>query len=103
MDERIQLEALGQHPDFRRLVAKKTVLTWSLTIVMLIAFYGFMALVAFWPATLAAPIGTSSIPTGIPVAIGVILLAFVLTAVYVANANGSIEALNDKIVKEHRV
>jgi uncharacterized membrane protein (DUF485 family) len=102
MDER-QLQALDQHPDFRRLVAKKTMLTWSLTAVMLVAYYGFIFLIAFAPATLAAPIDSGAMTVGIPVAIGFILLAFALTAVYVANANGPIDALNDKVVKEHRV
>jgi len=100
MDER-QLEAIGRHPDFRRLVTKKTKLTWSLTAVMLVAYFGFIFLVAFFPATLGSRLGTSAMTVGIPVAVVFILLAFALTAIYVANANGPIDALNDK-VKEHR-
>ncbi|HDT5890066.1 TPA: DUF485 domain-containing protein, partial [Aeromonas dhakensis] len=41
----------------------------------------------------------SSVTRGIPVGIGLILSAFVLTGVYVFRANGEFDELNQKILK----
>jgi uncharacterized membrane protein (DUF485 family) len=100
MDEQ-QLETLRLHPDFKRLVATKTRLTWSLTAVMLAAYFSFILLIAFSPATLAIRIGASTVTLGIPVAVVFIGLAFALTAIYVTKANGSIDGLNDKLKELH--
>lgn len=100
MDEQ-QLETLRLHPDFTRLVATKTRLAWRLTAVMLTAYFSFVLLIAFSPATLGLRIGAGMVTWGIPVAIAFILLAFALTAVYVLKANGSIDALNDSLKEQH--
>ncbi|WP_321792018.1 DUF485 domain-containing protein [Caballeronia sp. J97] len=100
MDEQ-QLETLRLQPDFTRLVATKTRLTWSLTAVMLTAYFSFILLLAFSPSTLALRVGTGTVTLGIPVAVAFILLAIALTAVYVFKANGSIDALNETLKEQH--
>ena len=54
---------------------------------MLAAYFGFILLVAFDTALLARPIGGGVTTLGVPLAIGVILLGFALTAIYVRHAN----------------
>ena len=42
----------------------------------------------------------SSITWGIPIGVGLILSAFILTGIYVRRANGEFDELNNAILKE---
>ena len=69
-----------------------------LTIVMLTIYFGFVLTVAFDPSFLGTPLFEGSVTTiGIPVGIGVILSAFILTGIYVQRANGEFDELTAKI------
>ena len=73
-------------PRYRALVRRRRRFAWTLTAIMLTAYFGFILLVAFDKALLGRPIGGVT-TLGIPLAIGVILLGFALTALYVRHAN----------------
>lgn len=60
---------------------------------MLAVYFGYVALIAFDKALLARPIGRGVTSLGIPVGIGVILLAILLTGIYVRQANREYDAL----------
>ena len=60
---------------------------------MLVVYFGYVALIAFDKALLARPIGGGVTSLGIPVGVGVILLAIVLTGIYVRQANREYDAL----------
>ena len=47
-----QIARITRHPDFIQLVRRKQRLYWSLTLIMLLAYYGFVLLVAFHPLSL---------------------------------------------------
>ncbi len=49
---------------------------------MLVAYFGYIALVAFDKSLLARPIGGGVTSLGIPVGVGLILLAILLTGLY---------------------
>ena len=74
-------------PRYQRLVKRRGRFTWTLTIIMLIAYFGYIALIAFDKSALAQPIGAGVTSIGIPVGVGVILFAIVLTGLYVRRAN----------------
>ena len=78
-------------PDFRALVRRRWVVSLSLTAAMFIAYFGFVLVLAFRKESLAARIG-EHLTVGIPVGIGVILFAWVLTGIYVWWANGRYDA-----------
>ncbi|WP_420197377.1 DUF485 domain-containing protein, partial [Escherichia coli] len=46
------IELIRQHPDFIQLVRRKQKLYWSLSLIMLVIYFGFVLLVAFSPSTL---------------------------------------------------
>ena len=71
--------------------------TWTLTIVMLVAYFGYVALVAFDKPFLARPIGGGVTSLGIPVGVGLILLAILLTGLYVRRANKDYDPLVDAL------
>ncbi len=87
-------------PDFLELVRKKDRISSILTALELVLYFGFIALIAYNKAYLAEKISAgSSITIGIPIAVGVILISWILTGVYVFWANGKYDPMV-KAVKE---
>ncbi|HVG85804.1 MAG TPA: DUF485 domain-containing protein [Vicinamibacterales bacterium] len=73
--------------DFKGLVARRWRVSMMLTIALFILYYGFILLVATNRSLLATRVGESTTTLGILVGVGVLLFAWVLTAVYVIWAN----------------
>lgn len=100
MDD-VQVERILQNPKFKALVAKKRNLSWSLAALMLFIYIGFTLLVAYSPDLLRTPISEGSVITlGIPLAVGVIVISFVLCGVYSSIANNSFDLLNKEAMDE---
>ena len=94
-------QKIESNPRFQELVSKRQRFAWLLSAIMLSFYLGFILLIAFDPMWLAAPISEgSSITRGIPIGIGIILSAFVLTGIYVRRANGEFDQLNQEIIRE---
>jgi uncharacterized membrane protein (DUF485 family) len=89
-----------RNPKFQELVRRRSSFAWTLAIVMLVIYYGFILLVAFGKGFLATRIGSGVMTVGIPLALGVIVMAFVLTAIYVQRANGEFDKLTDELTRE---
>ena len=83
-------KSLSLDPELLALQRKKAALSRALTFIMFGAYFGFVFLLAFAPQVLSARVGAASL--GIPCAIGLIVLAWVLTGVYVRWANGAYDA-----------
>lgn len=87
--------------NFRELVAKRQRFAALLSIVMLVVYVGFILLIAFAPGWLGTPLHAgTSVTRGIPVGIGVIVISFVLTGIYVWRANGEFDRLNRAVLHE---
>lgn len=85
-------------PDYLQLVSERSRFAWILTIVMLVIYFGFVLIIAFDPAFLGTPLFEGSVTTiGIPIGIGVIVSAFILTGIYVQRANGRFDELTHRI------
>ena len=72
--------------EFKGLVRKKWSVSLSMTALMLVIYFGFILVLAFNQQVLAQRIG-EHMTLGIPVGLGVILSACVLTGLYVRWAN----------------
>ncbi len=79
-------DAIINSPEFKALVASKGVVSAILTVIMLAVYFGFILVLAFDKNLLGQTLGPG-LSVGIPVGLGVILLAWVLTGVYVFWAN----------------
>ena len=90
------------NPKFAELVQKRSSFAWKLAIIMLVVYYAFILVIAFSPSLLATKIGDGVTTLGIPVGIGVILIAFVLTGIYTQRANGEFDDLTNQIKEELR-
>jgi uncharacterized membrane protein (DUF485 family) len=89
-----------QSPRFQELVRQRTSFAWTLTIVMLIIYFGFILLVAFAKPLLAMKIGGGVTSLGILLGLGVIIAAFVLTGIYVYRANSEFDELTRNLTRE---
>ena len=93
-------EKIKQNPKFEKLVRKRRAFAWTLSVIMLVIYYTFILLIAFSPQSLGTPIGNNVMTLGIPVGVGIILIAFVLTGIYVHRANTEFDVLTNAIKKE---
>lgn len=93
---------IENNPKFRELVETRGRFALSLTIVMLVIYFGFILLVAFGKGFLATPVAGGVVTIGIPLGLFVIISAFVLTGIYVAKANTTFDRLNAEILREMR-
>jgi len=97
------VEKIQQSESFQTLVAQRSGLAMKLTIVMLVIYFGFIMLIAFNPAFFKTIVMGSNITIGVPMGVGIILAAFVLTGLYVRKANSDFDELTDKIKAEHHL
>ena len=93
---------IANNPNYQVLRAKRTRFGWWLTLMMMIAYYGFILLVAFNKSFLSQKLGAGVMTVGIPLGFGVIVFTIVITAYYVNRANREFDALSDAIAKEVR-
>lgn len=89
-----------QSPRFQELVRQRTRFAWTLTIVMLVIYFGFILLVAFAKPLLAMKIGGGVTSLGLLLGLGVIIAAFVLTGIYVYRANSEFDELTRNLTRE---
>jgi uncharacterized membrane protein (DUF485 family) len=88
------------NPKFQELKHKRNSLGWTLTLLMLIVYFGFIGLIAFDKPFLAQPIGSGVTSLGVPIGFGVIVFTILITAIYVNKANGEFDTLTAEILKE---
>lgn len=93
---------IERDPRYRTLVRRRTRFTWTLTGIMLAAFFGFILLIAFDKPFLARPIGGGVTSIGIVIGFGLILLAIALTGLYVRQANREYDGLVDGLAEDYR-
>ena len=100
MNDSIYL-SIQNSPRFKELVTKRERFAWILSAIMLGLYCAIILLIPYGPQILGAKLSPeSSITWGIPLGVGLILSAFVLTAIYVRRANGEFDELNKAILKE---
>ncbi|HET9018909.1 MAG TPA: DUF485 domain-containing protein [Acetobacteraceae bacterium] len=103
-DAAVKADLAGQvrrNPAFAELEARRGRFSWTIAIVMLAVYYGFILLVAFDKGLLGMPVG-GGITLAFPVGLGVILVAILLTGLYVLRANGEYDALTRRIREDVR-
>lgn len=86
---------------FRELVEKRQRFATILSLIVLVIYVGFILLIAYAPGWLGTPLHAgTSVTRGIPIGVGVILISFILTGVYVWRANGEFDRLNNEVLRE---
>ena len=88
-------------PKYQQLVSKRSSYGWVLTILMMIVYYGFIAVIAFDKSLLAQPLSATGVTTvGIPIGAGVIVFTILITGLYVRRANTEFDAIKEEVIRE---
>ena len=94
------VDKIQRHPKYLELRKKRNSFGWMLTLVMMVVYYGYIALIAFNKPFLAQPIGAGVTSLGIPIGMGVIIFTVLITGSYVRRANSEFDALTTDILKD---
>lgn len=94
------IERIQCNPEYQVLRNKRNRLGLALTLLMLIVYYGYIALIAFDKEFLATPLGTGVTTLGIPIGMGVIIFSVIITGLYVRRANNEFDRLTRAIIKD---
>ena len=94
------VQKIQSHPKYLELRTKRNRLGIFLTALMLIVYYGYIALIAFDKMFLSGRIGTGVSTLCFSIGLGVIIFTIVITAIYVRRANGEFDTLTKEILKD---
>ncbi len=94
-------ERMRVNPKFQELVATRGRFAWTLSIIVLVLFYGFVTAVAFIPGILGQPVSEGAMLTvGVAAELFLFIFFWVLSAVYVSRANSTFDALTAEVIKQ---
>ena len=92
------LRRIEADPNYQKLVAERRSFGWTLAIITLVVYYGFIAIVAFAPGVISVKVA-GDITLGIIIGVAIILASIVLTGLYVMRANSQYDDLTSAIVR----
>jgi uncharacterized membrane protein (DUF485 family) len=96
-------ERIRSNPKFQAFVQKRNNYAIIMTVLIMVAYFGYILLVAFNKPLLASKLSEGAVTSlGIPLGVGVILFTIVLTWIYVRRANSEFDAEAEAIIKEAR-
>ncbi|WP_303785702.1 DUF485 domain-containing protein [Azovibrio restrictus] len=93
-------EKIRANPKYQQLVKTRNAYGWLMTIIMLVVYYGYIALIAFNKEFLGTRMGEGVTTIGIPIGVGVIVFTIVITGIYVHRANTEFDSVTEEIMKE---
>lgn len=96
MSKQMSTQEILEDKDFKSLSSQKFAISTILTILELVMYFGFIALIAFNKPFLSQKI-SGAITIGIPIAVGTIFLSWVLTGIYIRWANNTYDVLVKKV------
>ncbi|WP_109477364.1 DUF485 domain-containing protein [Paraburkholderia sp. C35] len=86
------IDSIKASPAYRRLVASRRRVSFTLTALMILTYYGFISFVALAPNLLAHPLYAGATTTvGIVVGVAIVLIAIGMTGWYVMHANRTLD------------
>ena len=90
---------IAAHPTYQELKRKRSTLGWWLTAAMMVVYYGFIVLVAYFKPLMSTRIGEGVTTWGMPVGLFVIAFTILITGIYVQRANGEFDRLAAELKK----
>lgn len=88
-------------PAFQELSSARAKLRWSLSLLTLFMFFGFLALVSTAKEALGAPFAGSIVPIGLVLLLAICALVVVLTGIYVRRSNSRFDELAHALKQEY--
>jgi uncharacterized membrane protein (DUF485 family) len=96
MSKKMSTQEILDDKDFQSLSSQKLSISMILTILELVLYFGFIALIAFNKPFLSQKL-SGAITVGIPIAVGTIILSWVFTGIYIRWANTKYDVLVKKV------
>jgi uncharacterized membrane protein (DUF485 family) len=93
------LRRIEAEPNYQKLVSERKSFGWTLAIITLVIYYGYIAIVAFAPSIIAIKV-SGDITVGIILGVAIILASILLTGIYVLRANSEYDDLTHAIVND---
>ncbi len=94
-------ERIRRHPKYADMVARRRLLAFSLSAIVLGALFGMILVAAFQPQVLKTPLSEGSpVTVAVPVGILIIIGSWLLTGVYTRRARRDFDELSNQIVRE---
>lgn len=91
-------EQIQSDPDFQALIHHRTRMNWTMALIVIVVYFAFILLIAYYPQLLAIKIAAGSeISVGIVAGFLIIVFAFLMTGLYVRKANAMYDALTARI------
>lgn len=87
MTEQETLDRVARDPRYAPLVQARSRFAWTLSVIVVGLFMAFILVIALDKALLATPVGSHVMTWGIPVGLGLILLATLSIALFTRRAN----------------
>ncbi|HEX8883022.1 MAG TPA: DUF485 domain-containing protein [Noviherbaspirillum sp.] len=91
------VQRIKANPEYHRLVSRRSRYGWTLAVIMLVVYYGYILLIAFNRDFLSTRIGAGVMTWGIPIGLFVIAFTVIITGIYVRRANGEFDELTASI------
>lgn len=98
--EKTTVDQIIQSPEFKSLIKARRKLSLPIIVTIIPAYFGFILMVAFSPETLGRSLGTSPVSIGIYAGLALLVLSFILTALYLKISNGKISQLQDELKRK---
>lgn len=100
MDQSIAKKVLN-HPDFKIMARKKSLLGWSFSILMFVIYVIYILYIGIRPEVFGIPLYEGTTTTwGICYGLFVILFSIAITGIYVYQANGPFEDVIQRVIRE---
>ena len=96
-------ERIANDPEFQQLSRRRSAYGWRMAIIMMLAYFAFILVIAYAPSLFATKIMAGSpISLGILLGFALLVFSFVLTGLYVHKANTVFDAATRKIKEAHQ-
>src|SRR4030066_1675496 len=96
MSSKKNVHEMLEDESFKSLSSQKNTISIILTILELVLYFGFIALIAFNKPFLSQKL-SGAITIGIPIAVGTIILSWIFTGIYIRWANNTYDVLVKKV------
>ncbi|RPJ03986.1 MAG: DUF485 domain-containing protein [Deltaproteobacteria bacterium] len=94
-------ERMRVNPKFQKLVQVRGNFQWTLSIIVLVMFYGYFMVIAFAPEFLGQKISADSMwPIGYTVELFLFVFFWLTTLYYVYRANTEFDAMSQDLIKD---
>ena len=94
------VERIQRNPKYQQLKNTRSRYGWTLTILMLVVYYGYIGLIAFDKEFLARPLGAGVTTIGIPIGMAVVVFSVLITRPYVRRAHRGFDRLTREIIED---